>query len=54
MVQFEYIIFYRVAWDGDVIEVLCVIDGKRVTRLKRLPNAVSFEVTITCPPGLNP
>ena len=37
MPEYDYAIFYRTDWDAACIEVLRVIDGRRVRNLKRVP-----------------
>lgn len=37
MPQFDYTIFYLIDWQEDAIDVLRVVDGKRVHDLKRVP-----------------
>ena len=37
MPAFDYAIFYRIDWDAHCIDVLRVVDGKRVRNLKRVP-----------------
>jgi hypothetical protein len=37
MPDYDYAIFYRIVWDEDVIEVVRVVDGRRVRNLKRVP-----------------
>ena len=37
MTDFRYTIFYVIDWDAEVIDVLRVIDGRRVRDLKRVP-----------------
>lgn len=35
--EFRYTIFYRISWDKEIIEVLRIIDSKRVRDLTRVP-----------------
>ena len=37
MTEYKYIIFYRVDWDKEHIEVVRVVDSARVRDLKRVP-----------------
>jgi len=37
MGEFRYTIFYRVSWERETIEVLRIIDGKRMGNLNRVP-----------------
>ena len=37
MPEYAYAIFYRIDWDEDTVDVLRVIDGRRVRNLKRVP-----------------
>jgi plasmid stabilization system protein ParE len=37
MPDYDYAIFYRINWDEDVIDVLRVVEGRRVRNLKRVP-----------------
>lgn len=37
MGEFRHTIFYRISWERGVIEVLRIIDGKRIRDLKRVP-----------------
>ena len=37
MGDYRYTIFYRIAWEDDVIEVLRVVDSRRVRNLKHIP-----------------
>ena len=37
MSEFDYTIFYRINWEGDGIDILRVIDSRRVRNLDRVP-----------------
>ncbi len=37
MPEYAYAIFYRIDWEADAIDVLRIIDGRRVRDLKRVP-----------------
>jgi plasmid stabilization system protein ParE len=37
MPDYAYAIFYRIDWDADAVDVLRVIDGRRLQNLKRVP-----------------
>ena len=37
MPKYNYAAFYRIDWDEDVIDILRVIDGRRVRDLKGVP-----------------
>ena len=37
MGDFRYTIFYRISWEKNVIEVLRIIDSKRLRDLRRVP-----------------
>jgi plasmid stabilization system protein ParE len=37
MPEYAYAIFYRIDWDADAVDVLRVVDGRRVRNLKRVP-----------------
>ena len=37
MPEYAYAIFYRIEWDADTIDVLRVVEGRRVRNLKRVP-----------------
>ena len=37
MPEYAYAIFYRIDWDADTVDVLRVVDGRRVRNLKRVP-----------------
>jgi len=37
MREYRYAIFYRIDWGTDCIDVLRVVDGRRVRNLKRVP-----------------
>jgi hypothetical protein len=37
MPEYAYAIFYRIDWDADAVDVLPVVDGRRVRNLKRVP-----------------
>ena len=35
--KYDYAVFYRIDWDEDFIDVLRVVNGRRVRNLKRVP-----------------
>lgn len=37
MPEYPYAIFYRIDWDADAVDVLRVVDGRRLLNLKRVP-----------------
>ena len=37
MPEYAYAIFYRIDWDADTVDVLRVVDGRRLRNLKRVP-----------------
>ena len=37
MPEYAYAIFYRIDWEGEAIDVLRIMDARRVRDLKRVP-----------------
>ena len=37
MPEYAYAIFYRVDWEADAVDVLRVVDGRRLRNLNRVP-----------------